>query len=58
LTPFPNYGILLMMTLQAKALAHPNIAFIKYWGMEDEARWHPASLYLLNKHNNDSRKMK
>jgi len=47
------------MILQAKALAHSNIAFIKYWGMEDEARRHPASLYLLNNHNNnDSRKMK
>jgi diphosphomevalonate decarboxylase len=43
LTPFPNYGILLMMTLKAKALAHPNIAFIKYWGMEDEARRIPAN---------------
>ncbi len=32
-----------MMTLQAKALAHPNIAFIKYWGMEDEARRIPAN---------------
>lgn len=43
MTPFLNYGILLMMTLKAKALAHPNIAFIKYWGMEDEARRIPAN---------------
>jgi diphosphomevalonate decarboxylase len=31
------------MILQAKALAHPNIAFIKYWGLEDEARRIPTN---------------
>jgi diphosphomevalonate decarboxylase len=31
------------MTTQATALAHPNIAFIKYWGLKDEARRIPAN---------------
>jgi len=31
------------MILQAKALAHPNIAFIKYWGLEDDSRRIPAN---------------
>lgn len=31
------------MKLNATALAHPNIAFIKYWGLEDEARRIPAN---------------
>lgn len=31
------------MNMHATALAHPNIAFIKYWGLEDEARRIPAN---------------
>lgn len=31
------------MTMHATALAHPNIAFIKYWGLADEARRIPAN---------------
>lgn len=31
------------MTAQATALAHPNIAFIKYWGQADETRRLPAN---------------
>ena len=31
------------MTMQATALAHPNIAFIKYWGLRDEALRLPAN---------------
>ena len=38
-----RYGILLDMELHATALAHPNIAFIKYWGLEDEPRRIPAN---------------
>jgi len=36
-------GILSIMTMKATALAHPNIAFIKYWGLKDEARRIPAN---------------
>ncbi len=38
-----NYGILLIIMMKASALAHPNIAFIKYWGMIDEDRRLPAN---------------
>lgn len=31
------------MKHQAAALAHPNIAFIKYWGLKDESRKIPAN---------------
>lgn len=31
------------MTMRATALAHPNIAFIKYWGISDEALHLPAN---------------
>ena len=31
------------MTMQATALAHPNIAFIKYWGLRDEVLRLPAN---------------
>lgn len=31
------------MTQKATALAHPNIAFIKYWGIKDEANRIPAN---------------
>jgi len=31
------------MSMKATALAHPNIAFIKYWGMKDEAQRIPAN---------------
>ncbi len=31
------------MTLKATALAHPNIAFIKYWGIKDETHRIPAN---------------
>jgi diphosphomevalonate decarboxylase len=31
------------MNMHAAALAHPNIAFIKYWGLEDEARRIPTN---------------
>ena len=31
------------MNMQAAALAHPNIAFIKYWGLTDHARRIPAN---------------
>ncbi len=31
------------MSKRATALAHPNIAFIKYWGLRDEARRIPAN---------------
>lgn len=31
------------MTMKATALAHPNIAFIKYWGIRDEALHLPAN---------------
>lgn len=31
------------MTMHATALAHPNIAFIKYWGLEDDVRRIPAN---------------
>jgi diphosphomevalonate decarboxylase len=31
------------MKMQAKARAHPNIAFIKFWGLEDEANRIPAN---------------
>ncbi len=44
-----GYGILLRMnnaTGRAAALAHPNIAFIKYWGMADESRKIPANASL------------
>jgi diphosphomevalonate decarboxylase len=43
LIPAADYGILLLMTLKATALAHPNIAFIKYWGMKDEDLKLPAN---------------
>ena len=43
LTPLAQYGILLVMKMHATALAHPNIAFIKYWGLEDEARRIPSN---------------
>ncbi|MFW5714121.1 MAG: diphosphomevalonate decarboxylase [Brevefilum sp.] len=31
------------MSMRATALAHPNIAFIKYWGLKDEQRRIPAN---------------
>ncbi|MCK9505672.1 MAG: diphosphomevalonate decarboxylase, partial [Porticoccaceae bacterium] len=31
------------MNMHATALAHPNIAFIKYWGLADETRRIPAN---------------
>ena len=31
------------MSMKATALAHPNIAFIKYWGLKDEAKRIPAN---------------
>jgi len=31
------------MSMKATALAHPNIAFIKYWGLKDEAQRIPAN---------------
>lgn len=31
------------MTMQATALAHPNIAFIKYWGLRDETLRFPTN---------------
>ncbi len=55
LTTPGEYGILLNMdrspseipsntpSLEATALAHPNIAFIKYWGLRDAARKIPAN---------------
>jgi diphosphomevalonate decarboxylase len=43
LTRWLGWGILLIMKLHATALAHPNIAFIKYWGLEDEARRIPVN---------------
>jgi diphosphomevalonate decarboxylase len=43
LTQNLEYGILLMMTMKATAIAHPNIAFIKYWGLEDETLSIPAN---------------
>ena len=43
LTPILFYGILLIMMKQATASAHPNIAFIKYWGLADDARRIPAN---------------
>lgn len=43
LTVTSPYGILLLMNLHATALAHPNIAFIKYWGLADESRRIPAN---------------
>lgn len=43
LTPTPSYSILWDMTHQATALAHPNIAFIKYWGLRDVTDRIPAN---------------
>jgi diphosphomevalonate decarboxylase len=34
---FEKKGLLIMSTYTATALAHPNIAFIKYWGNRDNA---------------------
>ena len=31
------------MIMKATAIAHPNIAFIKYWGFKDEAQRVPAN---------------
>ncbi len=43
MTASPVKGILLFMNTQATALAHPNIAFIKYWGLADQDRSLPAN---------------
>ncbi len=38
-----EYGNLHNMTMKATALAHPNIAFIKYWGLKDIEKRIPAN---------------
>ena len=43
LTPLIPSSMLLPMKRQAAALAHPNIAFIKYWGLKDEERKIPTN---------------
>jgi diphosphomevalonate decarboxylase len=43
LTRWLGSGILLFMKMQVTARAHPNIAFIKFWGLDDEVHRIPAN---------------